>query len=222
MKSKKRFACPVHGASKTLKNKQVKIYHDLRQSPVNIQTKRNIKLRSNSYFKIEYINKLVKAKKHGVGSKNIHFTPINKSLFVIFNNHKFKLIQYHFHKPSEHSFQQKKTDMEVHLVHKNVKSDNYLVVSFMINKGRKRGILDDGIDMKNNAEFKIKKKDVAGCLYTYPGSLTTPPFTSNVRWVIFKKALQSRKITKWDKKYGKPLRPPQRTISSEVTQICDK
>lgn len=31
-----------------------------------------------------------------------------------------ELIQYHFHTPSEHSFDGERTAMEVHLVHRNV------------------------------------------------------------------------------------------------------
>lgn len=207
--------------SKTRKKNNNKKIVDLRQSPVNIYTKKNRKLKTKDYLKIMYLNKVVKARKR-VFHKNIQYVPKNKSLFVKYNNYKFRLIQYHFHKPSEHSVNNKKTAMSIHLVHKNIKNDNYLVISFMIKNDNIDGIFDEGIEMKNQAEFKLNEEDVGSCFYTYPGSLTTHPFTSNVRWVVFKKLQSSSKTMKWKKKYGRPLRQPLRTVRSEITYICDK
>lgn len=54
------------------------------------------------------------------------------------NGNKYDLIQYHFHTPSEHAFQGKKTSMECHLVHRNRSTGSLAVVGVLLSaKGDK-------------------------------------------------------------------------------------
>jgi len=117
--------------------------------------------------------------------------------------HEYTLTQFHFHSPSEHTIDGKHSAMEMHLVHKDA-GGTLAVLAVMINEG------------KENAQFaRLSKyvpktpgrtKSVEGVSinaadllpksqanYRYTGSLTTPPCSEDVSWVIFKEPIEASK-----------------------------
>ncbi len=108
----------------------------------------------------------------------------------------YPLVQFHFHRPSEERINGKAFDMVAHLVHKDY-DNNLAVIAVPLEKGMENPIiqtlwnympLEVGMDSTppevtiDLAKLLPEKRDY----YTYMGSLTTPPCTENVLWMVFK------------------------------------
>lgn len=118
-----------------------------------------------------------------------------KGDFITLNGIDYQLKQFHFHEPSEHTINGIRYPLEMHLVH--VSKDNKIAVlailakegensepfTFLekylpINKGETK-LIDTYFDLNKNLP---EDKEY----YTYSGSLTTPPCTEDVTWVVYK------------------------------------
>jgi carbonic anhydrase len=110
----------------------------------------------------------------------------------------FTLQQFHFHTPSENTIKGEHYPMEAHFVYKN-KDGELTVVALMFNKGEANpeiekawqqmpvevgntAILEQPVDI--NALFPEKLD-----YYRFSGSLTTPPCTEGVRWIVLEQAV---------------------------------
>jgi carbonic anhydrase len=112
----------------------------------------------------------------------------------------YELEQFHFHTPSEHRFENQGFDMEMHLVHKSAAGGNAVVAVFL-----KRGVTSGplsvvfenlpAVDAPLNTRTALPPFDLRAFLpssqenYRYTGSLTTPPCTEGVQWVVLKEVL---------------------------------
>ncbi len=106
-----------------------------------------------------------------------------------------ELLQFHFHTPSEHRFDGRGFDMEMHLVHKSAAGDT-AVVGVYLRRGHTSGPLAvvfenlPAVDAPLNTKTTLPPFDLRSFLpastinYQYLGSLTTPPCTEGVRWFV--------------------------------------
>lgn len=108
----------------------------------------------------------------------------------------YKLIQFHFHTPSEHQINGKAADMVAHLVHQ-AEDKSLAVVGLLFNKGDENPTIAkiwENIPSEKgetSADVQINAADLLPAdksYYHYMGSLTTPPCSEGVSWYVMKAA----------------------------------
>ncbi|MCC6543358.1 MAG: carbonic anhydrase family protein [Nitrospirae bacterium] len=164
-----------------------------RQSPVNITGAETSSLPNiDIKYKPSKLNIL----------NNGHTIQVNyeEGSSIVLDASEYKLLQFHFHDPSEHTVDGKSYGMELHLVHKNDNGD-LAVIGVLIEEGKENNAFKQiWANMPKKAD---EKKEVKGAsidastllpeslaYYTYPGSLTTPPCTESVTWLVLKEPIQ--------------------------------
>ncbi|GAA2984917.1 carbonic anhydrase family protein [Lentilactobacillus parakefiri] len=102
----------------------------------------------------------------------------------------FNFVQVHFHAPSEHVINGKHSPLEIHLVHQNA-IGQLVVVALLVSLGEKQNPqLQQIIDHFNQAKTTTIDLNIRDWAPWYPvgahylGSLTTPPLTEGVEWLV--------------------------------------
>ncbi len=112
----------------------------------------------------------------------------------------YELIQFHFHRPSEEKVNGQRFDMVVHLVHK-ADDGQLAVVAVLLERGNENPFIQT---LWNNMPLEKNQPvappsitvDLNALLpasrnyYTYIGSLTTPPCSEGVLWLVMKQPQQ--------------------------------
>lgn len=113
----------------------------------------------------------------------------------------FELKQFHFHAPSENLIDGKSYPLEAHLVHAD-KDGNLAVIGVMFVEGKENKALAQAwAKMPKKADDKQVLTGVAANdllpenrdYYRFNGSLTTPPCSEGVRWLVMKNAMTASK-----------------------------
>ena len=112
----------------------------------------------------------------------------------------YKLVQFHVHTPSEEQVNGKAYDMVVHFVHKN-DAGQLAVVAVLFKQGEENAALKavwKSMPAKAGPEQAVAGVQVNGAellpaargYYTFEGSLTTPPCSEGVRWLVLKQPVE--------------------------------
>jgi carbonic anhydrase len=113
--------------------------------------------------------------------------------FIELDGVPYELKQFHFHTPSEHTLNGEPFAMEMHLVHQST-DGTLAVVGVMIRQGQEHPAfqpvwanlpLEEGPEQKVSQQLNINDLLPAERLtYRYSGSLTTPPCSEGVNWLV--------------------------------------
>jgi carbonic anhydrase len=135
----------------------------------------------------------------------------------------YQLLQFHTHAPSEGAINGKRADMVIHMVHKKAQEKLELaVVSVFLETDKTANPLIDTLwkvmptksgkpqhhDVKININQLLPNEK---SYYTLEGSLTTPPCTEGVKWIILKQpvSISADQLVQYHAIYRKNARPLQ-------------
>jgi carbonic anhydrase len=142
------------------------------------------------------------------------------------DGHRYELIQVHAHAPSEHTIDGRRFPAEMHLVHQHA-SGQLAVLAVLLDEGAENPDLrpllppfPDG-DREEPLPAAIPPMTllpVSLATYRYEGSLTTPPCTEGVRWLVLSTPLPASpaQLTSLAEALGGNSRPVQPRAGREV------
>jgi carbonic anhydrase len=160
----------------------------LNQSPINIQSTIHAALKP-----IRTIHKF--PAKDIVNNGHTIQVDYQEGNIIVLDKALFKLKQVHFHAPSENTINGKSYPLEAHFVHVD-NNGNLAVIAVMFKEGEANPTLGQFLEQASNKIdqlVKIKGRYTPNTLmptkqqyYRFSGSLTTPPCSEGVRWVVMK------------------------------------
>jgi carbonic anhydrase len=142
----------------------------------------------------------------------------------------YELVQFHFHRPSEEKVNGQRFDMVAHLVHK-ADDGQLAVVAVLMERGDENPFIQtlwNNLPLEKNAEVAPPNPVIepakflpgSPSYYTYMGSLTTPPCTEGVLWLVMKQPVQVSpdQINIFSRLYKNNARPIQPTAGRLIKE----
>jgi carbonic anhydrase len=169
-----------------------------KQSPIDIKTKELTHHQETLeiFYKTSELHEINNGHTIQVSKKSGDYVHLNKRTYY--------LKQFHFHEPSEHHINGKTFPMEMHLVHQD-ESGHIMVIAVLMEEGLGNSVLHKilswlpdqigkgyTVAMKANIR-KILPANTAH--YSYLGSLTTPPCSEGVQWIVLTQPTRVSKQT---------------------------
>ena len=165
------------------------------QSPINILTKNTTSVERALSIAYEADSKNIINNGHSV---QVNFTQKGG---ITYQGKEYKLMQLHFHTPSENTIDNVVYPLEMHLVHSSAEGE-LLVIGVLFEEGGANAELQkilSSAPKKNGGNNKLTKLNPRNLLpqsqayYAFDGSLTTPPCSQKVQWVVLGEALSASK-----------------------------
>ena len=145
--------------------------------------------------------------------------PVANGSYIIVGVHRYDLIQFHFHTPSEHRIGGRASRLELHLVHRDA-AGKIAVVAVLASSNATNPALEAVVSGLPVASCEHRERhvpfDAAALLpatrdyVTYGGSLTTPGCDEGVTWLVLTEAISAspEQLAKLDP-FGVNARPIQ-------------
>jgi len=142
---------------------------------------------------------------------------------------RFELLQFHFHRPSEERIDGRQFELSVHLVHKDSEG-RQAVVGVLLGKGAAQPVVQtvwNNLPLEKHQDIKARATlDPNDLLpqdrryYTYMGSLTTPPCSEGVQWLVMRQPVSAtpEQIEIFSRMYPMNARPLQNAAGRRILQ----
>jgi carbonic anhydrase len=142
---------------------------------------------------------------------------------------RFELLQFHFHRPSEERIDGRQFEMSLHLVHKDDQG-RLAVVGVLFDKGPAQSAVQrvwNGLPLEKGEELAARVPlELSELLptdrryFTYMGSLTTPPCSEGVQWVVMRQpmTMSPEQIELFARMYPMNARPVQQASGRRILQ----
>lgn len=149
--------------------------------------------------------------------------------FITVGNQTYELQQFHFHRPSEERINGKGTEMVMHLVHKSY-DGKIAIIAVLLERGQPHNLMQtiwDNLPLEKNEvvapSIVIDPMDALPEkreYFTYMGSLTEPPCTEGVLWLVFKQPRQASpaQMALFSRLYPLNARPVQPTSGRMIKE----
>lgn len=167
------------------------------QSPINILSVRAVPGSHTTTLRYNTSHERVVNTGHSVQAN------YDEGSTVTFDGNVYDLVQFHFHTPSEHLIDGVRYPLEMHAVHvQRGYEDRYLVIAVLYRMGERNALVDALLDVLPEQEGMVEMDDRMidvrehipedmGTFYHYDGSLTTPPYTETVNWLILERIAEA-------------------------------
>lgn len=142
---------------------------------------------------------------------------------------RYELLQFHFHRPSEERIEGRQFDMVAHLVHKDP-DGRLAVVAVLLDRGLAHPLVQqvwNNLPLERHVEAPARAPmDLNHLLpkdrryYTYMGSLTTPPCSEGVLWLVMQQpvSISAEQIDVFSRLYPMNARPVQQASGRLIKQ----
>ena len=143
---------------------------------------------------------------------------------------RFDLVQFHFHRPSEERINGRQFDMVAHLVHKSPEGRLAVVAVLLDRGGQAQPLIQtvwNNLPLEKGTEVSVRGDiDMTHLLpadrryFTYMGSLTTPPCSEGVLWLVLQQpvSVAQDQIGVFSKLYPMNARPVQQASGRLIKQ----
>lgn len=192
------------------------------QSPINIENAVDGKLAAIAYNYSILIADKIKNNGHTVQ------VDIRSGGEIEIDEKKFQLKQFHFHSPSENTIKGKTFPLEVHFVHAS-EDGQLAVIAMMYAPGRPDQLLHtllQKMPMKKGDSTALGSKDLSALetdkklknYIRFNGSLTTPPCSEGVIWIVKKSYLSvsMQQLSVFHKAFKAPNNRPVQATNARV------
>jgi len=154
---------------------------------------------------------------------------VHPGSYMVWGGTRYDLVQFHFHHPGEEAVKGKLTDMDIHLVHRSADGKLAVIaVRLGLDVGDPNATLAalwEHLPAQEGQSEEIKDLVNPGGLlpgdrgyWTYMGSLTTPPCTEGVRWLVMEQVLNVSRtqLRQFAEKFRVNSRPIQDTHGRRI------
>lgn len=162
---------------------------------------------------------------------NGHTIQVNLSTgnYINVSGKTYELLQFHFHRPSEERINGRGFEMVAHLVHKD-REGKLAVVAVLLEAGQAQEVIQlvwNNLPLEKNDPVKaLSNIDVAKLFpakrdyFTYMGSLTTPPCSEGVLWLVLKQPVEisADQIAIFSRLYPMNARPIQKSAGRIIKE----
>ncbi len=213
---------PKYWGDLSAENIQCKIGKN--QSPIDLRDNHATSTTGLAELEIRYRDVPLKVINNG------HTLQVNYPLgsYITVGGHRYELMQYHFHTPSEHKKEGFNYPMEMQVVHKDG-DGNLAVMGIIFQEGEENEhlqVLLDHLPKEINKQEIFRGAELNPVMfipgdtkfYKYSGSMTTPPCSEGVYWMVFKQPIEAsaEQIQQMNEIMGENARPVQEMNSRNL------